>query len=67
MINCDQEFKVLMDPVKDDLDVTMNYTATDEHIPEAERNNRTIAERIRATYHNLPYKAMPIIIIIIAI
>jgi hypothetical protein len=48
-----------MSQVKDDLDVDMNYTATDEHVPEAERNNRTIAERIRAAYHNLPYRVIP--------
>jgi hypothetical protein len=28
-------------------------------VPEAERNNRTIAERIRAAYHNLPYRVIP--------
>jgi hypothetical protein len=59
MIFCDQEFKPQMDPVKDDLGVSMNDTTTDEHVPEPERNNRTIAERIRCAYHNLPYKAMP--------
>ena len=48
-----------MDEVKDELDIQMNYTVTDEHVPEVERNNRTIAERIRATYHNLPFKKMP--------
>ena len=37
----------------------MNYTARDDHVPEAGRNNRVIAERIRATYHKLPYKTMP--------
>ncbi|MGC8551173.1 MAG: hypothetical protein ACP5M4_15960, partial [Acidobacteriaceae bacterium] len=58
-IYCDQEFKLLMDQVKDELDVDMNYTTTDKHVPEAERNNRTIAERIRCAYHNLPYKAIP--------
>jgi len=58
-IHCDQEFKPLMDPVKDKLDIQMNYTVTDEHVPEAERNNRTIAERIHVAYHNLPYKTMP--------
>ncbi|MGC8528515.1 hypothetical protein, partial [Acidiphilium sp.] len=36
----------------------MNYTTTDEHVPEAERNNRTIAERIRCAYPNLPYKGI---------
>ncbi|MGC9176795.1 MAG: hypothetical protein ACP5F1_06960, partial [Thermoplasmata archaeon] len=58
-IYCDQEFKPLMNQGKDELDVCMNYTTTDEHVPEAERNNRTIAERIRCAYHNLPYKAIP--------
>ena len=62
-IHCDQEFKPLMDPVKDDLDIQMNYTVTDEHVPEAERNNCTIAERIRATYHILQYKTMPRILL----
>ena len=58
-IHCDGEFKPLMDSVKDELGIDMNYTARGEHVPEAERNNRTIAERIRAAYHNLPYKAIP--------
>ena len=57
-INCDQEFRPLMEQVADDLNITMNYATTDEHVPEAERNNRTLQERIRATYHNLPYKAI---------
>ena len=45
-INCDREFKGFMDPIQHDLEVEMNYTAMGEHIPEAERNNRTIGERI---------------------
>ena len=35
-IHCNQEFKPLMDPVKDELDIDMNYAITDEHVPEAE-------------------------------
>jgi hypothetical protein len=58
-IFCDQEFKPLMDDIKDDLDIDMNYTVTDEHVPEAERNNWTIAEQIRCVYHRLPYNTMP--------
>ena len=58
-IHCDQEFKPIMKEVEDTLDVKMNYTITDEHVPKAERNNQTIAERIHAMYHNLPYKTMP--------
>ena len=45
--------------MEDELDIEMNYTSKNEHVPEAERNNRTIGERIRAAYHHLPYKAIP--------
>jgi hypothetical protein len=59
-VHCNQEFKHLMDKVSDDLDVEMNYTMTGEHVPEVERNNRTLKERMRAMMHRwLPFKAMP--------
>lgn len=58
-IHCDQEFRSLMDAVADDLNVKMNYASTSEHVPEAERNNRTIKDRVRTTYHQLPYKRIP--------
>lgn len=53
-----------MDAVKDKLRVTMNYTSSGEHEPTAERNNRTLQERIRSIYNRLPYKAIPRIMII---
>ena len=37
----------------------MNYAWKGEHVPEAERNNPTIAKHIWETYHNLPYKIIP--------
>ena len=37
----------------------MNYTPAQAHVSRAERNNRVIGERIRATFHHLPYQAMP--------
>ena len=49
----------MMDRVKDDLGVRMNFTNALDHVPEAERNNRTIKERIRAAFQRLPYKAIP--------
>jgi hypothetical protein len=49
----------MMDKVKDNLGVQMNFTNALDHVPEAERNNRTIKERVRAAYHQLPYKALP--------
>jgi hypothetical protein len=45
-INCDGEFRTLMNKVEDSLDIEMNYTSKGEHFPEAKRNNRTIGERI---------------------
>jgi hypothetical protein len=62
-IHCDREFRGMMEKVEDDLDVNMNFTNAQDHVPEAERNNCTIKERIRAAYHCLPYKAIPRIMI----
>jgi hypothetical protein len=59
MIHCDGEFLAMMDKVKDDLGARMNFTNALDHVPEAERNNRTIKEQVRAAYHRLPYKALP--------
>jgi hypothetical protein len=58
-IHCDGEFRTMMEKVKDDLGVRMNFTNALDHVPEAERYNRTIKERVRAAYHRLPYKALP--------
>ena len=62
-IHCDGEYRSMMDKVSDDLDVEMNFTNAQDHVPEAERNNRTLKERIRAAFHRLPYKAIPKIMI----
>ena len=62
-IECDREYVKLMDPVSDGLDIHMNYTSTNDHVPEAERNNRVIKERVRATFHRLPYKMLPRVLI----
>ena len=35
-IDCDGEFKSVMDEIKDELDINTNYTATNAHVPEAE-------------------------------
>jgi hypothetical protein len=58
-IHCDGKFRVVMEKVKDNLGVQMNFTNALDHVPEVERNNRTIKERVRAAYHGLPYKALP--------
>ena len=58
-IHADNEFRPLFETVADDLDVIMNYTNAGDHVPEAERNNRVLQERVRTAYHRLPYKAIP--------
>ena len=62
-IKADQEFKPILDEIKDVLNITMNYANAQEHVPEAERNNRTIKERFRAQYHRMPFKAIPKVMI----
>ena len=37
----------------------MDYSATKKHVPEAERNNRVLKERIRTAFHRLPFKSLP--------
>ena len=64
-IHCDNEFRTSMTSFarKHSRQITMNYTSAKEHVPRAERNNRTIQERIRATYHRLPYDHLPRIMV----
>ena len=49
-IHCDREFNEMIDPIKDELDITIIPTSAQEHQPEAERNNRTIKERCRPEF-----------------
>ena len=45
------------------MDIELNTTSKDEHVPAAERNNRVIKERVRTHFHRLPFKAIPKIMI----
>ena len=58
-IMCDGEFKSMMDAVCDGMDIVMNYANPGDHVPEIERNNRLLKERIRIAYHRLPYTNLP--------
>jgi hypothetical protein len=55
-IRSDNEFRPLQESLSNDFGIGMNFANPQEHVPEAERNNRVIKERVRATYHRLPYK-----------
>jgi hypothetical protein len=43
-------------PYINDMGVTVNQTAKNEHVPEVERAGRTLKERVRAVWNTLPYK-----------
>jgi hypothetical protein len=58
-IRSDNEFRPMSGDFAHGFGVHMNYANPNEHVPEAERNNRVIKERIRATYHRLPFTHLP--------
>ena len=54
-------------PLKHDLStagIVLNTTAANEHVPKIERQIRVIKERVRATRHTLPFKMIPLIMLI---
>jgi hypothetical protein len=55
-IQGDNKFQPLKDTMFDEFGINMNFANPQEHVPEAERNNRVINKRVRATFHRLPYK-----------
>jgi hypothetical protein len=52
----DSEFKLLRDEVPE---VTLNTNSPDEHVPDIERQIRTMKERARAVRGTLPFKRLP--------
>ena len=53
------EFRPLLEPMQDEFQVHFNFANPGDHAHEAERKNRVIKERIRATYHRLPFTHLP--------
>ena len=66
-IECDREFKPVMDPIKTAMAICMNYASANEHVPMIERSNRVLKERCRAVFHHLPYEAIPRLMIIVLV
>ena len=63
VILADNEFRPLLEDVEDNMGIQFNYTNAEEHETYIERNNRTIEERCRTAYHDLPYNNVPKILI----
>ena len=59
----DGEFEVLNSALQE-LGITLNTTAANEHSPFIERQIRVIKERVRATKHTLPFKVIPLIMLV---
>ena len=58
--HADYDFQSTVEGLRNDGKlVSFNLANAQEHQPHAERNNRTIQERVRAVVHSLPYHAMP--------
>jgi hypothetical protein len=63
-IYADNEYEPVLKHFKENPPYTnYNLTSANEHVPEAERNIRVIKERIRATFHSLPFRAIPALFI----
>ena len=45
--------------MKADYKFQPNYASAQEHVPQTERNNRVIKERVRAAYLYSPFKKLP--------
>jgi hypothetical protein len=43
-------------PGINEMGIVINQTAKNEHVPEVERDGRTLKERVRAVWNTLPYK-----------
>ena len=48
---CDPEFHPLLEDVCDNLNIKMDCPPAQDHVPEAERNNCVIGERIQLAFH----------------
>ncbi|KAL7564336.1 hypothetical protein ACA910_007188 [Epithemia clementina (nom. ined.)] len=54
-IHADNEFRALREDLKNLENIEIKLANAQEHVPEAERNIRVMKERVRATFHRLPF------------
>ena len=57
-IYCDQEFKSTLQDFANNHNLTLLCAPSKSHIPREVRNIRTIKDRVRLLFHNLPYRAI---------
>ena len=54
-ISADNQFQASLEAIQDELRVTLHFSAAQEHVPEAERNIRTVKDTIRSVIASIPY------------
>ena len=57
--HCDKQFESIANKIESELHIHMNCAATQDHVGEAKRNNRTIKECFRCVSHSIPFTRMP--------
>jgi hypothetical protein len=62
-IHADLEFDPVLTLMKQNYDFDKIIAPTNKHVPTVERSIHTVKERIRATLHGNPYKALPRVIL----
>eukprot|EP00956_Cyclotella_meneghiniana_P038398 scaffold153893_cov47-Cyclotella_meneghiniana.AAC.1 len=62
IILADNQFEPMRGEIAD-LGAIVNVVSRDEHVPEIERYNRTIKDRVRSQYNVLPFEYMPPVLI----
>ena len=55
----DHEFESIRDTLNDTYNIILNTSSANEHIPEMERDIRTIKDKMRGSRASLPYTIMP--------
>ena len=61
MIHADNEFRAVENLCKkEEIKIEFNFCNPDEHVPDIERENRTLEERFRTEYHRLVFDNLPI-------
>jgi len=63
IILADNQFESMRGDIAS-LGAIVNVVSRDEHVPEVERYNRTIKDRVRSQYNMLTFKVVPPIIIV---
>lgn len=55
----DNQFTCIQDDLQDKAGIVLIPTASDEHEPYIERNNRTVKERLRCAFSSIPFEHLP--------